>query len=59
MSSLFAPAMDLDMYKHPSTIASFTALQSFGNHIIQLNLVNLLSGLSAKVEWQNQNYRVS
>ena len=30
----FAPAMDLDMYKHPSTIASFEALKRFGNIII-------------------------
>ena len=30
----FAPAMDLDMYKHPSTKASFEKLKSFGNIMI-------------------------
>jgi phosphopantothenoylcysteine decarboxylase/phosphopantothenate--cysteine ligase len=29
----FAPAMDLDMYKHPSTI-EFSSLTQFGNTII-------------------------
>ena len=29
----FAPAMDLDMYKHPSTVASFQALKNFGKCI--------------------------
>jgi phosphopantothenoylcysteine decarboxylase/phosphopantothenate--cysteine ligase len=41
----FAPAMDLDMYKHPSTIATFKALHEFGNTIILLKVVNA-SGLS-------------
>ncbi|MGY8916494.1 MAG: flavoprotein, partial [Flavobacteriales bacterium] len=27
----FAPAMDLDMYKHPSSKASFKKLESYGN----------------------------
>ena len=30
----FAPAMDLDMYKHPTTKASLETLQSFGNILI-------------------------
>ena len=30
----FAPAVDLDMYKHPSTITSLDKLQSFGNKMI-------------------------
>ncbi|MEN8834559.1 MAG: flavoprotein, partial [Polaribacter sp.] len=30
----FAPAMDLDMYKHPSTIESLSKLQSFKNIMI-------------------------
>src|SRR5690606_23398552 len=29
-SVYFAPAMDLDMYKHPSTLRSFQILKSFG-----------------------------
>jgi phosphopantothenoylcysteine decarboxylase/phosphopantothenate--cysteine ligase len=44
----FAPAMDLDMYKHPSTIASFTALKQFGNTIIPAESGELASGLSGE-----------
>ncbi len=44
----FAPAMDLDMYKHPSTIASFNALRDFGNHIIPAEKGELASGLSGE-----------
>ncbi len=41
----FAPAMDLDMYKHPSTKASFEALQSFENIMIPATSGELASGL--------------
>ena len=44
----FAPAMDLDMYKHPSTIASFKALHQFGNTIIPAESGELASGLSGE-----------
>ena len=44
----FAPAMDLDMYKHPSTIASFTALKKFGNTMIPAESGELASGLSGE-----------
>jgi len=44
----FAPAMDLDMYKHPSTLASFSALQQFGNTIIPAERGELASGLSGE-----------
>ena len=40
-----APAMDLDMYKHPSTKASLEALTSFGNKIIPAASGELASGL--------------
>jgi phosphopantothenoylcysteine decarboxylase / phosphopantothenate---cysteine ligase len=40
-----APAMDLDMYKHPSTKETFTLLQSFGNTIIPAESGELASGL--------------
>ncbi|MGA9638605.1 bifunctional phosphopantothenoylcysteine decarboxylase/phosphopantothenate--cysteine ligase CoaBC [Flavobacterium sp.] len=43
-----APAMDLDMYKHPSTIASFNSLQQFGNTIIPAESGELASGLSGE-----------
>jgi len=44
----FAPAMDLDMYKHPSTIASFSSLHQFGNIIIPAETGELASGLSGE-----------
>jgi len=44
----FAPAMDLDMYKHPSTLASFKALGNFGNIIIPAESGELASGLSGE-----------
>lgn len=44
----FAPAMDLDMYKHPSTLASFQKLQQFGNIMIPAESGELASGLSGE-----------
>ena len=44
----FAPAMDLDMYKHPSTIANFSSLTQFGNVIIPAESGELASGLSGE-----------
>ena len=41
----FAPAMDLDMYKHPSTKSSLESLQSFGNIMIATTSGELASGL--------------
>ena len=41
----FAPAMDLDMYKHPSTLESFKTLKSFGNIMIPATSGELASGL--------------
>lgn len=41
----FAPAMDLDMYQHPSTLAAFQKLQSFGNSMIPAESGELASGL--------------
>jgi phosphopantothenoylcysteine decarboxylase/phosphopantothenate--cysteine ligase len=41
----FAPAMDLDMYKHPSTSKSIDKLQSFGNVFIPPSSGELASGL--------------
>ncbi|MGB1309409.1 MAG: bifunctional phosphopantothenoylcysteine decarboxylase/phosphopantothenate--cysteine ligase CoaBC [Oceanihabitans sp.] len=41
----FAPAMDLDMYKHPTTLASFKKLASFNNTIIPATSGELASGL--------------
>ncbi|MFD1096538.1 bifunctional phosphopantothenoylcysteine decarboxylase/phosphopantothenate--cysteine ligase CoaBC [Salegentibacter chungangensis] len=41
----FAPAMDLDMYKHPSTHENFEKLESFGNIMIPAVSGELASGL--------------
>ena len=43
-----APAMDLDMYKHPSTQKNIRTLRSFGNHIIEPGSGFLASGLEGK-----------
>ena len=43
-----APAMDLDMYKHPSTKANFEAFAKFGNIIIPAEKGELASGLSGE-----------
>lgn len=43
-----APAMDLDMMRHPSTEANIERLRSFGNHIIEPGSGALASGLSGK-----------
>ncbi|WP_396141627.1 bifunctional phosphopantothenoylcysteine decarboxylase/phosphopantothenate--cysteine ligase CoaBC [Flavobacterium sp.] len=44
----FAPAMDLDMHKHPSTVASFHTLKQFGDIIIPAETGQLASGLSGE-----------
>jgi len=44
----FAPAMDLDMYRHPSTKASIEKLQSFGNIMIPAATGELASGLAGE-----------
>ena len=36
-----APAMDLDMYKHPSTQANMNTLLGYGNHIIAVSYTPL------------------
>ncbi|NQT76285.1 MAG: bifunctional phosphopantothenoylcysteine decarboxylase/phosphopantothenate--cysteine ligase CoaBC [Bacteroidetes bacterium] len=41
----FAPAMDLDMFKHPSTVHNIKLLQEFGNHLIAPTEGELASGL--------------
>ena len=41
----FAPAMDLDMYVHPSTTESLKKLQSYGNRVIPVTSGELASGL--------------
>ena len=43
-----APAMDLDMYQHPTTQANMDRLRSFGNQIIEPQSGFLASGLEGK-----------
>lgn len=41
----FAPAMDLDMWKHPATQSNLRALQSYGNVLVPVGHGELASGL--------------
>lgn len=41
----FAPAMDLDMFAHPSTQKNIEILISYGNHLIEAQTGELASGL--------------
>lgn len=41
----YAPAMDLDMYKHPTTSANIKKLKNFGNLLIEPEEGELASGL--------------
>ena len=43
-----APAMDLDMYRHPTTQQNLERLKGFGNHIIEPGNGFLASGLEGK-----------
>ena len=45
---LIAPAMDLDMYRHPSTQHNMNTLRSYGNHIVEPASGFLASGLEGK-----------
>ncbi len=44
----YAPAMDLDMYKHPSTLTYFEKLNEFGNIQIPADFGELASGLEGQ-----------
>ncbi|MFP4091113.1 MAG: bifunctional phosphopantothenoylcysteine decarboxylase/phosphopantothenate--cysteine ligase CoaBC [Cyclobacteriaceae bacterium] len=45
---MLAPAMDLDMYRHPSTQENLDKLRAYGNHIIDAESGELASGLSGQ-----------
>lgn len=45
---LFAPAMDLDMFRHPSTQGNISTLLEYGNIIIEPASGELASGLEGK-----------
>ncbi len=44
----FAPAMDLDMWQHPSTRRNLQLLQSYGNTLIPVGFGELASGLTGE-----------
>jgi len=44
----FAPAMDLDMWKHPATTQNVKKLQSYGNLLINPGTGELASGLNGE-----------
>lgn len=43
-----APAMDLDMFAHPTTKQNLSTLKSFGNYVIEPTVGELASGLEGK-----------
>lgn len=45
---IFAPAMDLDMYQHPATIANIKKLEAYGNRILDAEHGELASGLTGQ-----------
>ena len=45
---VFAPAMDMDMFLHPSTTANMQKLVEYGNTIIEPSSGELASGLEGK-----------
>lgn len=45
---MVAPAMDLDMYNHPTTQQNITTLKRFGNIVIEAATGELASGLTGK-----------
>lgn len=45
---IISPAMDLDMYQHPSHLKNLEILQSYGNQIIEPATGELASGLMGK-----------
>jgi phosphopantothenoylcysteine decarboxylase/phosphopantothenate--cysteine ligase len=49
---VLSPAMDMDMYAHPSTQRNMDILRSFGNHIIEPAEGDLASGLSGRGRMQ-------
>ncbi len=51
-----APAMDLDMYAHPSTLDNLKLLEARGNHIIEAGSGFLASHLEGKGRMQEPEY---
>lgn len=45
---IFAPAMDLDMYQHPSSIKNISVLKEYGNVVLDSEFGELASGLTGQ-----------
>lgn len=45
---IIAPAMDLDMLQHPSTLQNLETVARFGNHLVEPGVGELASGLIGK-----------
>ncbi|HLF36066.1 MAG TPA: bifunctional phosphopantothenoylcysteine decarboxylase/phosphopantothenate--cysteine ligase CoaBC [Cyclobacteriaceae bacterium] len=56
---IFAPAMDLDMYNHPSTGSNMTMLEGRGNYIIPAATGELASGLTGQGRMTEPEHVVS
>ena len=54
-----APAMDLDMFKHPSTKKNMEVLKSYGNHIIEPTSGELASHLVGKGRMEEPDQIIS
>lgn len=54
-----APAMDLDMYRHPTTQQNLERLKSYGNHIIEPGSGFLASGLEGKGRMEEPEHIVT
>lgn len=57
-SVAFAPAMDLDMYQHPTTTSNLHKLESYGNIIIHAASGELASGLDGQGRMQEPEHLV-
>lgn len=55
---MLAPAMDLDMFNHPSTQKNLEILRSYGNVIIEPAVGELASGLSGKGRMEEPEFIV-
>ena len=51
-----APAMDLDMFSHPSTLKNISVLKKFGNTILEPAAGELASGLEGKGRMQEPEH---
>ena len=56
---MVAPAMDLDMFKHPATKRNIELLKSYGNLIIEPTSGELASGLNGKGRMEEPDVIVS